>query len=244
MPHRRLEEVAMNAWPALHQILVDGWVLRFAHGYTKRANSVNPLYDSSMAVEAKIDLCEQLYAAHGLPTVFRLMPQASPPDLDQVLEQRGYRRVEPSLVMRRDLQHVSLPARPSVVLHEEAVADWVRLYSALSGAAPDTNETHARLLERIPASRLLVSLRQAGRVVACGTGVLEHDAFGLFSLVTAPEQSHRGYGTQLVCAMLHWAQARGASQAYLQVLASNTPARHVYTRLGFQEAYPYWYRVP
>jgi predicted GNAT family acetyltransferase len=27
------------------------------------------------------------------------------------------------------------------------------------------------------------------------------------------------------------------------VMQNNTSARHVYTKLGFQEAYRYWYRV-
>jgi hypothetical protein len=35
MDYRRLEEAAMNAWPALQQALCHGWVLRFANGYTK-----------------------------------------------------------------------------------------------------------------------------------------------------------------------------------------------------------------
>ncbi|MEA3309760.1 MAG: hypothetical protein U9Q70_09655 [Chloroflexota bacterium] len=78
---RRIEEVSLNSWPALQQILFDGWVLRFSEGYTKRANSVNPLFASSLDVEVKIDTCERLYAERGLPTVFRLTPFSSPAGL-------------------------------------------------------------------------------------------------------------------------------------------------------------------
>jgi ribosomal protein S18 acetylase RimI-like enzyme len=38
--------------------------------------------------------------------------------------------------------------------------------------------------------------------------------------------------------------ADGARLAYLQVEASNAPARRVYERLGFADAYAYHYRSP
>ncbi len=56
---QRIEKVSLNSWPALQQILFDGWILRFSEGYTKRANSVNPLFASSMDVEEKVDTCER-----------------------------------------------------------------------------------------------------------------------------------------------------------------------------------------
>lgn len=38
------EELSMNAHPAIKTHVYDGWLLRFANGYTNRANSVNMIY--------------------------------------------------------------------------------------------------------------------------------------------------------------------------------------------------------
>ena len=69
---RTIEELSMNAWPAMRTLHYDGWVLRSADGYTKRANSVYPLYSSEQDVDAKIEFCESFYRDLNLPTVFKL----------------------------------------------------------------------------------------------------------------------------------------------------------------------------
>jgi hypothetical protein len=67
MNHKRqIEEASLNAWPALNNLLFDGWILRFANGYTKRANSVTPVYPGELDVEMKIDFCAQQYSRRGL----------------------------------------------------------------------------------------------------------------------------------------------------------------------------------
>ena len=48
----------------------------------------------------------------------------------------------------------------------------------------------------------------------------------------------------LVQALLHWGAEAGATSAYLQVRAQNTPALRLYESMGFKTAYGYHYRVP
>jgi len=54
----------------------------------------------------------------------------------------------------------------------------------------------------------------------------------------------RGLASALCRQLLRLAMADGARVAYLQVEASNAPARRVYERLGFADAYAYHYRSP
>jgi GNAT superfamily N-acetyltransferase len=243
MNFRRLEEIAMNAWPALQQALYDGWVLRFANGYTKRANSVNPLYDSRGEIAQKIAFCERCYAERGLPAIFRLTSCLASPELDQALERRSYQLLEPSLVLTADLRDLSLP-EPALELRAEAVDTWMQLYEQIADHRFSGRDTHQAMLEAILAERLLIVGVADGELVGCGLGVLEDQHFGLFDIAVARGQRNRGYGTQLIAGMLRWARRRGATDSYLQVMSANAPARYVYGKMGFKQAYQYWYRVP
>lgn len=244
MLERRVEEASLNAWPGLRQVLLDGWVLRFSRGYTKRANSVNPLYPSALGLTEKVDLCEELYRAAGLPCVFRLARPFAPQGLDALLEARGYLPLDPTLVLHLDLRTADLP-EPPAGLREEPLDAWFPLHCRLSGTDPARAPTHRDILEAIAARRATFTLAggDGGEDVACGLGVLEGGVFGLFDLVTAAERRGRGHGAALVGGMLRWARERGATHAYLQVVEANAPARRLYDRLGFRRLYGYAYRV-
>jgi len=236
---QQVEEAALNAWPALRQIVYDGWLLRFADGYTKRANSVTPLHPSQIDLAQKIEFCEQAYPHQQLPCIFRL-PSFDAFPLDDLLAQRGYTLRDPTLVLCRDLH--TLAAADHISVRHDTLDRWLETFCRLSNTAPDQHRTHHTMLQRITQQCLWATL-VLDEPVACGMGVREGPLFGLFDIVTASGQRNRGYGTQLVQAMLQWAAQHGAAQAYLQVVAHNAAARHVYARLGFAELYQYWYRI-
>ena len=53
----------------------------------------------------------------------------------------------------------------------------------------------------------------------------------------------RGYARQICTGLLNEGKKRGASHAYLQVVKNNTSAEELYSSLGFQYSYTYWFRV-
>ena len=108
---RRIEEASLNSWPAPRQVLLDGWVLRFANGYTRWANSVAPLdpgQDGPAALSAKIAACETLYAAQGLPALVRV--SSFDPGLAAALDARGYTAEGLSPVLWMPLDPVPITA--------------------------------------------------------------------------------------------------------------------------------------
>jgi GNAT superfamily N-acetyltransferase len=219
----------------------DGWVLRFSKGYTKRANSVNALYPSAIDTQEKVAYCEAQYTARKLRPIFRITPFA-PANLDSILEARGYKRIDTTLVLHLDLSQFTLP--PSELVRETSLDDWLPIYCRLKSSSLEEHRTHREILETIPGRCHYALLAVPGEAVACALGVLQDELFGLFDVVTAPEHRRKGYGTQLISSMLRWAQENGARHAYLGVVEPNSPARRLYGKLGFQEVYRYWYRVP
>jgi ribosomal protein S18 acetylase RimI-like enzyme len=67
------------------------------------------------------------------------------------------------------------------------------------------------------------------------------DWAGITDVWVSPEQRRRGLGTVVLDAMLTWAAERGATSAYLQVRADNTPGLALYDRLGFRTHHSYRY---
>ena len=238
---RRIEEAALRAWPAHVDSDFDGWRLRFADGYTRRANSVTPLGPSRLSLEDKIATCERLYAERGLPAIFRLTPFASP-ELDELLERRGYRKTDETEVRVRPLDRPLPAATVRGIARVHTIDRWLDLFGALSGAPARNRPAHRAVLNAVPGTRRLLVLWVDGVPVACGMSVHADGLLGLFDLVTATEQRKRGFGSEILRRALLWGARAGIAEAYLQVLGSNAAAGRIYDRAGFEPLYRYHYR--
>jgi GNAT superfamily N-acetyltransferase len=238
--NRRVEEASLNAWPALQQMLVDGWILRFSGGFTKRANSVVPLYRALQEPLDKIRYCERLYEQQQLKTIFRLTSVSDLSELDALLDARGYQHIDPTRVLHRTIATSPLldPGFMEVPLRE-----WLNVYSDLAEMPRPTQALHAALLKGIRSDCIYGVLYADHQPVACGLAVVERELTGLFDVVTHPGQRRRGHAGALVSSLLGSGAQAGANQAYLQVEENNAPARALYEALGVTELYHYWYRT-
>lgn len=242
---RTIEEYSLNAWPALQTVLYDGWVLRFANGYTRRANSANPLYASTVDVNEKIGAVEALYASLGLPACFKLTGESQPGCLDEALAARGYAVDAPTSVQTADIRGGTLPETDfmGVEMTGSATGEWQAGFAQASKITPERQATHEQILGSIllPCGYALV--REAEQAVCFGLAVAQDGWVGLFDIVTNPLERRKGHARRLVGALLDWGRRQGARAAYLQVMQNNAPALNLYAGLGFAEAYSYWYRV-
>jgi ribosomal protein S18 acetylase RimI-like enzyme len=240
---RTIEELSLNAWPSVHTLLLGGWVLRFAGGYTRRANSVIPLYPVEGDVGEQIAACEALYHAQGLPVIFKMTSACTPPDLDDRLAARGYAFDAHTSVQVLGLKDRDLSVPANLDLSPQAEGDWQAAFNRMHHLAGETAQKHGRILAQILPQTAYAALAANGQIAACGLGVLQDGYLGLFDVITDEGQRRRGYARQLMEGLLAWGQQQGAHTAYLQVMLNNPPALALYTGLGFREAYRYWYRV-
>jgi GNAT superfamily N-acetyltransferase len=241
---KRIEEASLNAWPALQQLVYDGWLLRFAGGYTRRANSVNGLYSGVLDPTEKLAYCEQLYQKKGLTPTFRVTPFLDPPHLEEILEETGYQKAGQTSLQILDLTSLPLQTTPFAQHWATPAEAWVEAYTYMNGVASSQRPTLKAILGNILSEACFMSLVDGPEVVACGLGVLEASYIGLFDIVVHPARRGQGLGTKLIHNILSWARDRGAQTAYLQVTLANNPALRLYHKLGFKELYQYWYRAP
>lgn len=247
---RAIEEASINAWPARRQFVDDGWLIRFHDGYTRRANSINPLHPATGAdgsLAARLEKWERFYWEQKRPAIFKITPLVQPTDLDARLDERGYALEAPTGVRIRSL--AERPAPPAEIpggqahLERALTAEWLASYTDFSAVHAQDLPPIRGILENLGLSCCFVTQWVDGRPVAAGLGVKEGGLFGLYDIVTSPNEQGKGYGVHLLHALLDWAWAEGASHAYLAVMDDNAPARRLYDKWGFREVYKYWYRV-
>ncbi len=213
---RNLEHAAALGWPGVEQEWIGGWLLRFGHGSTRRANSAVPLLPTPGEHIAEI---ADWYATRGAPPLLAVpdrlfrVPPGQPTDGENVVMARrltaGVITAPVTLAPRPDDEWLSLHPREVPVDVLTAVVDGEVVFGSVAGAAVG---------------------RGAVTVAPDGTRWA-----GLSSVYVAEESRRRGVARSLCDALLAWASERGATRAYVQVLAENTAATRLYESTGFSE---------
>jgi ribosomal protein S18 acetylase RimI-like enzyme len=210
---RNLEHAAALAWPGIEQSRVGGWLLRFGHGSTRRANSAVPLNVSMVDVSGIIDW----YAVRGVAPLVAVPDRLLriPPGVPTEAE---------TLVMTGDLESHQ-PGR-AVTIAVRPDDEWLRLYR---------REVPVDVLTAVIDGQVAFA-EVAGAAVGRAAVTDAPDGtrwVGLAAVHVAEASRRRGLARDLCAALLAWGGEQGATRAFVQVLADNTAASRLYESMGF-----------
>jgi ribosomal protein S18 acetylase RimI-like enzyme len=208
---RNLEHAAALAWPGVEHQWLDGWLLRFGHGVTRRANSAVPLGVSAGDVGALLEW----YAERGVAPLV-----AAPDRLFRVPP--GVATDAENVVMTGELESTyrgaSIAAEPD--------DEWLRLYQR--GVPVDV------LTAVIDGEVAFAELDGAAVGRAAVTAAPDGTRWvGLSAVHVLEAARRRGLARELCGALLAWGGERGATRAYVQVLADNAAGLSLYESMGF-----------
>jgi len=241
-PHR-VEALSLEAWPTLRQQAYDGWLLRFARGYTKRANSIQPLQRGRLPLDQKLAACEQAYRAEGLPLIFRIPSIAEEAELDSALAARGYHKAEKTSIRLLDLAWFD-DIGAELALAGPLSDGWLAALARFNAMTAAQQSAHRAILGALVDPARYAAVEADGAIAAVGFAVLRDGFVCLNSIATDPAKRRRGHAGRVIAALLAWAKRQGAAYAYLPVAKTNAPALALYNGLGFRtELYRYHYRL-
>ena len=237
-----LESRLLNAWPSFDYQTYDGWILRLASGYSKRANSATPFLPNATLEDELIDYMIARFIEANVRPTFRLNGvQAS--DVDERLRLRGFKEIEPTHVLTAPVKAGDCEIDPEVTLEPQVSKRWVREAAEAYGGDKTDDEILLRIVSRIRQKAAFATLRLDDKPVAWGLGVVERGYVGLYDVVVAPDLRGIGLGRRVVSSLMAWGCGQGAHTAYLQVREENEIARSLYGAFGYEIAYRYTHRV-
>ncbi|MET9373400.1 GNAT family N-acetyltransferase [Streptomyces sp. NPDC002992] len=228
-----LARVTARAWEPVESERLGEWTLRAASGFTRRANSVLPLGDPGLPLDAALARVREWYAVRDLPAYIQATTGAEGTQelLCAELERRGWRPEVSADVRIAGLAPVAdLDADVSSVRLSRSVDEsWLRRYQRFGVPGP-----HVLSVLSSGPSVWFASVPGTGDVpAAIGRCVVDARWAGFMAVEVDPAHRRRGLATVVMTALARRALEEGASAAWLQVEAENDGARALYEGMGF-----------
>jgi N-acetylglutamate synthase len=232
------EERLVNLWPAAVTLMMEGWVVRMAHGYSGRANSASALVAGARFDAALLSQIEGLYRDAGLAPCVRVTPLADP-SVPALLAKRGYRLKDRAIGMVAQLDPVAEKADAEIRLDRKPARVWAE---AISSFQEPSKHLPDHLLSIVGAIRLpaaFATLSVAGEPVGYAYCGVDRGLAEIGSVMIHPGHRGQGHGRSLMQALMRFAAGEGATSVFLQVAETNATARQLYRAIGFRDVYSY-----
>ncbi|MFJ9629800.1 GNAT family N-acetyltransferase [Streptomyces sp. NPDC101175] len=241
--YRELALVSSRGWRPVESERLGEWELRAAAGFTRRANSVLPLGDPGLPLDAALTAVRRWYGDRGLPAYVQTATGAEGTQelLCAELERRGWTRAVTAELWVGALAPVADRADPAgVVLSRTADDAWLARYQRKG-----VSEVALKVLGGGPSVWFATVPGEGAEPAAIGRCVVDGRWAGFAAVEVDPALRRRGLASLVMAALASRALEEGASAAWLQVETDNTGARALYSGMGFAAHHAYHhYREP
>jgi N-acetylglutamate synthase len=228
-----LEERLVNVWPSVETLIMDGWVIRLANGYTSRANSASPMVQGVGMTPHLLDEIERIYATAGLPSCVRVTPVCDPA-VEGMLLARGYRVKDRSRIMLLDLAPFSgMAPDPRVSVERSPSPRWIDGVCAHQAPEKRNADHLGQIVRRIRVPAGFAVLNVEATDVGFAMSSIDRGYAEIGSVIISREMRGRGLGRIITEALYRFAAGEGAHHAFLQVDSANAAAMKLYAGQGF-----------
>lgn len=229
-----MEHMLLATFPPLETAERDGVIVGSSLGATGRANSAVVL-DDIRDLDATITWANDWLATRERTPLFRLSPLAPDALAERLGRDNAYNTTS---CLHLDLAAIATPAQDgrSVEITAERPADWISERDE-AGQAEVT-----ALMCSVDGDLAWALIRDRhGMAVAAGRGVLVEHWLCVQAMYTLPAARGQGHATTVLQTLHTWAVERGATNAFLNVLATNDTAKSIYGAQGYRHVYDYTY---
>ncbi|WP_344858855.1 GNAT family N-acetyltransferase [Amycolatopsis ultiminotia] len=234
----KLEVVCSRAWPPVVEEPLGQWRLRWAEGFTGRANSALAVGDAGRdAPTALAAVCDFAHA-RAIPPAVQVVEGS---EQERAVAAAGWReQVEHAAGHRVSVLTGPLPSRPApeADVLDEPTPQWWEL--TVGKPEPSVAERHVMATGKVGYGVVTADGVTAGAV----RGAVVDGWLHVARLAVRPEFRRRGLATSVLYALAAWGRANGAQQWVLQVALDNTGALALYSALGCTEHHRYRYWGP
>src|SRR5699024_6067576 len=236
---RAVEEAIAQAFPGIENAWVEGWLCRAGDGITERSNTAVPLGPNAALQPVPVEGIKAFYAQHELPAALMV-----PDRIGRTAENLEGTRGPEILVMTRELDDLGeAPAlsgdaglvHPNfagqtleIEVLDQPTEEWLSRYHFRGQPLPE----HALKLlrKRIDGTLGFAQVRIGGTLAAITRATITTTAsgrsfLGYSAVEVLPEFRRHGLATHLGRVLLHRGAQQGATEAYLEVIESNTAGR-------------------
>ncbi|MBN2629997.1 MAG: GNAT family N-acetyltransferase [Rhodobacteraceae bacterium] len=234
MTPETLSQVMEATWPPARRQRLGCWCIRDGQGGGKRVSAATALPGWQ---DEAVPQAEAAMAALGQDALFLI--RHGDDLLDQALQSRGYRVVDPVVAYVADARQLAQPPVPPLA----AFAHWPPLsICAEIWAEGGVGPARLAVMQRATGPKCAILARSNDHASGAAFVAIHGRDAMLHALEVRPAARRQGSAHNILRAAAGWALENGADRLSLVVTVANVAARRLYASMGMEVVGHYHYR--